>query len=107
MAEFLEHKPTPDTKVEKDGFANLGKTVPSYRREEAYRTCREDFGLDAASATRVVGGMADAIERDRPYDAIQAGMHFVDLTGTYRLMAVLLVSPKPVVRIKAATEVVA
>jgi hypothetical protein len=30
------------------------------------------------------------LERDKPYEAQAAGMKFLDLTGTYRLFAVLL-----------------
>lgn len=38
----------------------------------------------------VVEGMAAQLERDEPYKAMSIGMGFLDLTGTYRIMAVLL-----------------
>lgn len=94
MAEFLnESSPKPDP-VMADGFNEMGKPIPSYRRQAAYETCRS-FGLDADSSWTTVSGMAEQLERDKPYEAMAAGMRKVDLTGAYRLMAVLLTAPKP------------
>ena len=75
-----------------DGFANMGKPIPDFRKDNAYRTCRDEFNMDADRSMSTVQGMAQALERDNPYEAMQMGMRCVDLTGTYRLMAVLLVS---------------
>lgn len=101
MAEFLEARKhdNPDSTVE-DGFANMGKPIPAFRRQAAYDWLRS-LGLTPERADKGVSGMCAALERDKPYDAMQAGMLVVDLTGTYRLMAVLLTSPKPRVRIRA------
>jgi len=72
------------------GFAAMGQPVPMFRRQAALDHL-EQMGVDNGIRRRLcVGEMVEALERDRPYDAMAAGMRFVDLTGTYRLMAVLL-----------------
>jgi hypothetical protein len=48
------------------------------------------MGLNSARAWECVSSIANQLERDKPYEAQAAGMRFLDLTGTYRLMAVLL-----------------
>lgn len=73
-----------------DGFAAFGKPVPYYRRDAAMAHCR-DMGLtDTGKAMATIDRMSEAIRRDEPYQAMQAGMAHLDLTGTYRLLAVLL-----------------
>lgn len=71
----------------------MGKPVPFYRRQAGYDTCRE-MGLTSEDAYSAVGVMSDQLERDEPYGAMEEGMRYVDLTGTYRLMAVLLTAPQ-------------
>lgn len=96
MAEFLTpkgaYKAPPS---DKDGFANMGKPIPAFRRSAAYETCKAMGLTDKDAATTCVGQMAEALERDKPYEAMAAGMKHLDLTGTYRIMAVLLIEPKP------------
>lgn len=97
MAEFLnQKKPKRQTKKGSgDGFDAMGKPVPMYRRTAALAHCR-DMGLtDAEDATACIGGVADKLERDQPYEAMAEGMKYLDLTGTYRLMAVLLTAQQP------------
>jgi hypothetical protein len=90
MAEFLNQK-VPHDQVYIDGLGAMGHPIPDYRKDEAYRTCREDFGMTADKAFGAVQGCAQALERDRPYEAMsQAMKQGIDLTGAYRLMAVLL-----------------
>jgi hypothetical protein len=48
------------------------------------------MGLNSARAWECVSSIANQLEHDKPYEAQAAGMRFLDLTGTYRLMAVLL-----------------
>lgn len=74
---------------EMDGFNAMGKPIPVARREAAYETCKE-IGLDKARATECVRGIAEQLERDKPFEAQAVGMRHLDLTGTYRVMAVLL-----------------
>lgn len=97
MAEFLgvgtRIAPSPNIEGD-DGFAAMGKPVPMYRRTAALSHAR-DMGLGTDEAWRCVGELVNKLERDEPYDAMAAGMKYVDLTGTYRLMAVLLTAPAP------------
>jgi len=78
--------PTPEGN---DGFAAMGKPVPMDRRDAAFRHAKQ-MGLSGADAWDVIGKVADAIERDEPYRAMQEGTRRLDLIGTYRLMAVLM-----------------
>ena len=92
MAEFLNQVVPQDPPESADGFAAMGKPIPDFRRDEAYRTCREEFEMNSSKAMGTVAGMAEMLERDKPYEALGCGMKYgVDLTGSYRLMAVLLV----------------
>lgn len=82
-----------------NGFDAMGREVPSERVAEAYRHAKE-MGLNTEDAFTVVGYMADAIERDDPYRALLDGSAGfkkqivpLDLTGRYRLMAVLCTDP--------------
>lgn len=89
MAEHMNQSPTERM----DGFDGMGKSVPPARRQAAYETCKA-MGLDdSARAWECVNGVAEQIERDKPYEAQHVAMRFVDLTGAYRLMAVLLTAP--------------
>lgn len=88
MAEFLnQEKP-----AEPDFFAQMGKPIPVEVRQAALEHCRQ-MGLDTATAWMCVGDVAAQLERDEPYLAQGAGMKYLDLTGTYRVMSVLL-TPK-------------
>ena len=84
-----------------DGYEAFGRPVPPERLTEAYRHAK-DMGLGTEDAFTVVGWMADAIERDDPFRALKdssesfsANKRIVplDLTGRYRLMAVLCTPP--------------
>lgn len=94
-AQFLNQKVREPSQVELDGFAAMGQPVPFYRQQAAYEHATS-MGCEKAAAHSCVGAMAEALARDKPYEAMEAGMRYVDLTGTYRLMAVLLTSPEPV-----------
>ena len=90
MAEFLnQKKDTIEGFDENSGFNAMGKPVPFYRREAGYQHCKQ-MGLGSDGSFAAVGGMSEALERDEPHNAIGAGMKYLDLTGAYRLMAVLL-----------------
>lgn len=93
MAQFLGKRRDEIRKEDAaiaDGFAAMGKPIPAFRKEAAYAHCKQMGLTDFAKATGVVSRMAEALERDKPYEAMEAGMAHLDLTGTYRLMAVLL-----------------
>jgi hypothetical protein len=87
MAEHIGQHVEPEL----SGFNNMGKPIPTDRRQAAYEHCKE-MGLNAARSWECVNGVAEQLERDKPYEAQAAGMKHLDLTGTYRLMAVLLTS---------------
>lgn len=95
MAQFL-NQDTPRPKSDgstRDGFDAMGKIVPQARRQAAYEHCK-DMGLtNNELAWSCVGEMADKIERDEPYAAMESGMKYLDLCGTYRVMAVLCTAP--------------
>lgn len=97
MAEFLgQIKPRRQTVTGSySGFDAMGKPVPPYRKTAALAHCRAMGLTDPEDATACVGGMAQQLERDQPYEAMAAGMKYLDYTGTYRLMAVLLTAEKP------------
>jgi hypothetical protein len=84
-AEFMNQKVEP----EMDGFNNMGKPIPFSKQQTAYEHCLA-MGLNQSRAMEVVKSMSGQLERDKPYEAMSEGMKFLDLTGTYRLFAVLL-----------------
>lgn len=91
MAEHLNHKPAGPEAPTTDYFSAMGKPIPPEARQRGYDECKK-MGLESAAAWSAVNGMAEQLERDKPYEAQSAAMKHVDLTGTYRLMAVLLVA---------------
>lgn len=90
MAEFMGQKQAPVL----DGFAAMGKPVPFWRRQIGHDHCIE-MGLSSERAFTAVNAVSEALARDRPQEAMQEGMKYLDLTGTYRLFAVLLTAPNP------------
>lgn len=96
MAEFL-NRPRPQRRKDQpgSGFNAMGKPVPMFRRQAALDHCKAMGLTDTQDAWACVGRMSEALERDEPYKAMEAGMVYLDLTGTYRLMAVLL-SAEPI-----------
>ncbi len=96
MAEFknqIPGFPPPEIKGT-DGFDAMGKPIPFYRRQAGFEHARQ-MGVTKGNAFSVVDAMCAGLERDEPYTAMEAGMKYVDLTGTYRLMAVLLTAQRP------------
>lgn len=85
---MAEHKNQP-TDPEMTAFNAMGKPIPESRRQRAYEHCQA-MGLSKARAIECTNGMAEQLERDQPYEAQAAGMRHLDLTGTYRIIAVLL-----------------
>jgi hypothetical protein len=87
LAEHLHQHIEPEL----SGFNRMGHPLSETARSAAYETCKQ-MGLNSARAWECVQAVATALERDQPYQAQAAGMRFLDLTGTYRLFAVLLMS---------------
>lgn len=92
-----------------DGMNAFGKPVPLYRKSAGLEHLRQMIpGLSTAQATKVIDQMAEKIARDQPYEAMQVPQQVrLDLTGTYRLLAVLCATPKPRVRVTAGVRHVA
>jgi hypothetical protein len=87
---MAEHLNQPAAQPEVDFFAMMGRPISTMVRQDAYDVCRNSFGLSSSDAQACVNGMAEQLERDKPYHAQGAAMKYIDLTGTYRLMAMLL-----------------
>lgn len=87
MAEHLNQAIEPELSP----LNNMGKPLGESARGEAYKHCQL-MGLNSAKAWACVQAVAEQLERDQPYEAQAAGMKYLDLTGTYRLVAVLLTS---------------
>lgn len=85
MAEHLNQKPEPFLGY----FSAMGQPIPMAAREAGFEACIE-MGLEPAAAYLCVKAMAEQLERDKPFEAQGMAMKHLDLTGTYRLMAVLL-----------------
>ena len=94
MAEFLDKsnlsKKPVKSKVIEDGFNAMGKPVPMHRCQAALDHCRQMGLTNTSEAMDCVSGMAQQLQRDNPYEAMAVGMHYLDIVGVYRLMAVLL-----------------
>jgi hypothetical protein len=91
MAEFLgQTKPSRISTEENSGFNAMGKPIPIERKKEAYKHLKAMGVEDTEECFRCIRLVADRLERDDPYGAMEQAMKYVDLTGTYRLMAVLL-----------------
>lgn len=72
-----------------DPFNAMGLPISFKARDHAYKHCLQ-MGLDKVKAVRCINEVADLLERDKPYEAMQAGCIYLDLIGTYRLFAALL-----------------
>jgi hypothetical protein len=70
----------------------MGKPIPPHRRTAAERHLTQMGISNAEERFRCVSAAAEKLERDQPHAAIQQAMRCVDLTGAYRLVAVLLTS---------------
>lgn len=85
MAEHLNQK----VEAEMSPFNQMGKPILMRARAAGYEHCKA-MGLSPARAMECVNAVAEQLSRDKPYEAQAAAMKFIDLTGSYRLFAVLL-----------------
>ncbi len=85
MAEHMNQKVDP----EMTPMNMMGKPILMKARAEGYEHCKA-MGLTPARSMECVNAVAEQLQRDKPYEAQAAGMKFLDLTGTYRLFAVML-----------------
>jgi len=68
-------------------FENMGNPVPYEQRQTAY-----DFlnGIQIESPMTLIDSVSRSIEKDKPYEAMKTMSGSLDLTGSYRLLAILL-----------------
>lgn len=71
------------------GFNAMGKPIPFTRKQAAYDAAVA-IGVKAEHRFPLINGVAEQLERDKPYEAMRLGMKYVDITGYYRIMAHLL-----------------
>lgn len=98
----------------RSGFDAMGYPVPNQRRQAAYKAVKEMIpGISTDDAMTLVGRVANAVERDEPYEALRLATSAplpkdestaralepaksdlppiqLDMTGGYRLLAHLL-----------------
>ena len=91
MAEFLGQKKPKRISTEPDsGFNAIGKAIPVHRKRAADAHLKAMGVKDAEDRFRCIAMMAARLEHDDPYGAMEEAMRYVDLTGSYRLLAILL-----------------
>lgn len=71
-------------------FANMGKPIPNTRRDRAYQWAKDDAGVEREKAWNMVQLVSTQLERDHPHEGLKEACKTVDLTGAYRLFAILL-----------------
>lgn len=86
----LEPKPPAEDGAKFSGFDALGHKVPFFRRSAADLTLKQIGITDAERRLGCVGRMSNCIERDDPHGALEVAHEYVDVTGAYRLLSVLL-----------------
>lgn len=81
----------------KTGFDVMGMEVPSNRKQRAYKTVKEMMPQASNELVySIVAKCSEMIKRDEPFKIVGAvheldeDLATIDLTGRYRLMAVLL-----------------
>lgn len=67
----------------------FGKPVPTERQVAALDCAVESIGVDALLADPIIRDAARYVELDQPDNALTVLRNIVDLTGAYRLLAVL------------------
>lgn len=71
-------------------FEAMGKPISFQRKENAYQELK-CMGFNSSNERMsIINSVAELLERDKPFEAQKAAMQFLDLTGMYRLFAVLL-----------------
>jgi hypothetical protein len=86
MAQFINHETSGPPH---DAMAMMGQPLSMWARTIGYEHCKQ-MGLIGSLAMQCTNAVAEQLERDKPFEAMQAGMQYLDLTGVYRLFAALL-----------------
>lgn len=78
--------------MKRSWFDALGEPVPYNRRARAVKEARKmGLELEGEEEMKYIGPICEAIERDKPSEAISRARKRLDLTGSYRLLAYLCV----------------
>lgn len=94
MAEFLGQRKPKRIEMGKDqGFDAMGKPIPNLRKMAADDHLKDMGVTDAEDRFSCIASVSNRLEHDDPYAALGAAMVYLDFTGAYRLMAVLLTDP--------------
>ena len=75
----------------------IGKPISFAAMEKGYEHCRR-LGLDQKLAYECTWSVAVLLSRNRPHDAMKAGLAHMDHSGTYRLLAILLAEAARIAR---------
>ena len=73
---------------------NMGKPINNLSRQEGVDMLKKIGVKFASERYFCVRAVAEKLERDKPFEAMEKAMEYVDLTGAYRLFAELLVDRK-------------
>lgn len=72
------------------GYEAIGKPIPAERKENAYLLLQEIGVTDKDVARELVTKVANLLERDRSFEALETCLKVICLTGAYRFIATLL-----------------
>ena len=77
---------------ESNGFAAMGKPIPYNRKQAAYDAAKS---MGVEDCFGLVNSVSEQLERDKPFEALNAAHKHTDLTGAYRIVAHLLTGSQP------------
>lgn len=72
------------------GFERMGAPIGFQPRAKVYEHMKDMGATNREKMMECVNGMADLLERDEPYRAMEHACKYLDYVGACRLMAVLL-----------------
>jgi len=73
-----------------DPMSYIGRPISFKARDAGFQHVRDMGITDTTIAVNCVNEVASLLERDKPFEAMNAGMKYLDQIGVYRLYAVLL-----------------
>ena len=77
-----------------DPMSYMGRPISFMARDMGLKHVRDMGITDTKIGMNCVNEVANFLERDEPFQAMNTGLKYLDLTGVYRLFAVLLCSSK-------------
>lgn len=86
--------PRPEKQNGLEGYEAMGQKVPFDRRQEGYKHLKDMGFTDKEQMFHMVQMLADRIERDEVHGGMEElYKRGLDVTGIYRLLAVMLHDP--------------